>query len=85
MVQLTLARSLPTPLGNTFGNILIPYLRGSSSLGAEFLTYSDRAGRVLLYGTVNFGSLASNLAKPHLLECFDPIFTGEVVPLGPNF
>ena len=37
---------------------------------AEFLTYSDRAHRVLPYGTVYFGSLASNPARPPLREGF---------------
>ena len=76
MVQLTLARSFPNPLGHTSGNVLIPYLPGKP-LVAEFLTYSDRARWVLLYGTIIFGSLGSNPARPHLREYFDPIFMGE--------
>ena len=104
MVQFTLARALPTPLGPPSWNVLIPYLRGqqvpwgrifnifwqstssstlwynllwlarfqprsapppgmfwshiygdSKSLGAEFLTYSDRARPVLPYGRIYFG------------------------------
>ena len=57
----------------------------SKSLGAEFLTYSVRACPVLPYGTIYFGSRASNPARPPLRECFDPIFTGTASPLGPNF
>ena len=57
----------------------------SRSLGAEVLTYSDRARLVLPYGSIYFGSRASNPTRPPLRECVDPIFTGRAVPLGPNF
>ena len=119
MVQFTLARALPTPLGPPSGNVLIPYLRrqqvpwglsfnifwqsassstlwynllwlarfqprsapppgmfwshiygDSKSLGAEYLTYSDRAHRVLPYGTVYLGSVSSYPARPPLREGF---------------
>ena len=49
----------------------------SRSLGAEFLTYYDRARPVLPYGTIYFGSCASNPTRPPLRECGDPIFTGR--------
>ena len=71
MVQFTLARSLSNPaLPPLWEGFLIPYLRGSKSVGAEFLTNSDRARRVLRYGAVYFGSLASNPARPPLREGF---------------
>ena len=57
----------------------------SRSLGAEFLTYSDTARPVLPYGTVLFGSRASNPTRLPLRECLDPIFTETAGPLGPNF
>ena len=45
-------------------------MRGSKSLGAELLTFSDRTRRVLPYGTVYFGSLASHPARPPLRDGF---------------
>ena len=57
----------------------------SRSIGAEFLTYSDRARPVLPYGKIYFGSRASSPTRPRLRECVDPIFTGRAGPLGPNF
>ena len=57
----------------------------SRSLGAEFFPYSDTARPVLFYGTVFFGSRASNPTRLPLRECLDPIFTGTAGPLGPNF
>ena len=71
----------PTPPGMCWSHIY----GESSSLGAEFLTYSDRARPVLPYGTIYFGSRASNPTRPPLRECVDPIFTRTAGPLGPNF
>ena len=134
MVQFSLARALPTPLGYPSGNVWIPYLRGqqvpwgpifyifwhsassstlwysflwlarfqphsatppgmfgshiygdSRSLGAQFFTYPDTARPVVPYGTVFYGSRASNPTRLPLRECLDPIFTGTAGPLGPNF
>ena len=60
------------------GRFFDPIFAGSKSLGVEFLTYSDRARRVIPYGTVYFGSLASNPARPTLREGFlIPYFAGE--------
>ena len=57
----------------------------SKSLGAEFLTYSEIARPVLPYGTIYFGSRASNPAQPPIRECFNPIFTETASPLAPKF
>ena len=86
MVQFSLARALPTPLGYPSGNVWIPYLRGQQvPWGRIFFTYSDTARPVLPYGTVFFGSRASKPTRLPLLECLDPILTGTAGPLGPNF
>ena len=60
-------------------------MRGSKSLGAEFLTYSDRARRVLPYGTVYFGSLATNPARPPLREGFLIPYLRGTKSLGAEF
>ena len=57
----------------------------SRLLGAELFTYSDTSRPVLPYGTVFFGSRASNPTRLPLRECFYAIFTGTAGPLGPNF
>ena len=58
----------------------------SRSLGAEFLTYSDRARPVLPYGTVYFFSRASNPTLPSPYgNVLIPYLRGEQVPWGRNF
>ena len=83
---LWLARFQPhpaTPPGMCWSHIF----GDSRSLGAEFLTYSERARPVLPYGIVYFFSRASNPTQPPppLRESVDPIFTGRAGPLWPNF
>ena len=51
---------------------------------AEFLKYSERARRILLYGGY-FSSLGTNSARPELREFFNFIFLGGALRLGPNF
>ena len=57
----------------------------SRCLGAEFVTYSDRARPLLPYGIVSFFRALPTPPSPPLRECVDPIFTGRAGPLGPNF
>ena len=64
MVQLTLTRSLPTPLRTPPERFFHPILAGEQVPWEECLTYSDRARRVLPNGIVYFGSLFSNPARP---------------------
>ena len=45
---------------------------------------SERPLRALPY-VVNFSSLASKLARPESRECYNLIFPGERLRLGPNF
>ena len=81
---LWLARFLPhsaTPPGMLGSDIY----GDSRSLGAEFFTYSDTARPFLPYGTVFFGSRASNPTRLPLRERLDPICTGTAGSLGPNF
>ena len=66
------------------GNFLIPFFRGEHLFGAEFLTYSERAHPVLLYG-LDLSSLGSSPARPELWEFFNSIFPGGTFRLGPNF
>ena len=68
-------RSAP-PLGKFSSHIY----GDSKSLGAAFLTYSERARPVLPYGTIYLGLRASNPVRPPLRECFNPIFTGTASP-----
>ena len=81
---LTSVRSVPALLGQNSGNFLIPFLRGEHLFGAEFLTYSERAHPVLLYG-FDLSSLGSSPARPELWEFFNSIFPGGTFRLGPNF
>ena len=71
---LTSVRSVPALLGELREHLF----------GAEFLTYSERAHPVLLYG-FNFSSLGSSPARPELREFFNSIFPGGAFRLGPNF
>ena len=52
---------------------------------AEFLTYFDRAHRVLPYGTVYFGSLTSNPAQPPLQEGFLILYLQETMSFKAEF
>ena len=72
------------PVLREFFNFSTPFFGGSISFGAKFLTYSERARRVLPYG-INFSSLGPNPARPELREFFNSIFPGGAFRLGPNF
>ena len=80
---LSLARSVPRS-ARIPGIFKFHFSGGSISFWAEFLTYSERARRVLLYG-VKFSSLGPNPARPEFREVLISIFPGGAFHFGPDF